>query len=154
RLRARDGLVAVLGNHDHWSDALVIREVLSACSIQDLSNAVYSLVRGTVRLHVAGVDDIWEGKARLDLVLSTLPTRGAAILLAHEPDFADVTAQPGRFDLQLSGHSHGGQVVMPVVGPILLPPYGRKYPAGCYRIGTLIQYTNRGLGMLRPYVRM
>jgi uncharacterized protein len=153
-LRSRDGTVAILGNHDHWSDARIIRMVLAACGIQDLSNSVYSLARGEALLHFAGVDDVWEHKARLDIVLNKLPASGAAILLAHEPDFADVTARTGRFDLQLSGHSHGGQVVMPFVGPLLLPPYARKYPAGCYRVGTLLQYTNRGLGMLRPHVRI
>jgi hypothetical protein len=104
-------------------------------------------------LHLAGVDDVWESQDRLDLVLEALPDAGAAILLAHEPDFADVSAAAGRFDLQLSGHSHGGQVIFPLRGPLVLPRYARKYPIGLYQVGGMLQYTNRGLGMIPPRVR-
>jgi hypothetical protein len=104
-------------------------------------------------LHIAGVDDVWEEHARLDMVLEQLPADGAAILLAHEPDFADESAATGRFDLQLSGHSHGGQVIYPFGGPPILPTYAKKYPVGRYQVSGMIQYTNRGLGMIPPHVR-
>ena len=87
-------------------------------------------------------------------MLARLPRTGAALLLAHEPDFADITPPPGRFDLQLSGHSHGGQVVIPFLGPPTLPEIGEKYPSGRYQVGGMIQYTNRGVGMVRPHVRL
>jgi predicted MPP superfamily phosphohydrolase len=74
--------------------------------------------------------------------------------LVHEPDFADVGAQTGRFDLQLSGHSHGGQINFPLLGPPLLPPCARKYPLGRYQVGEMNLYTNRGLGMVPPKVRI
>jgi predicted MPP superfamily phosphohydrolase len=119
----------------------------------NLSNEVYTLSQDGEELHIAGVDDIWEKQDRLDLVLEKLPDAGAAILLAHEPDFADQSADTGRFDLQLSGHSHGGQVVIPFVGAPLLPYLGMKYPSGLYRVGTMWQYTNRGVGMARLKVR-
>jgi predicted MPP superfamily phosphohydrolase len=85
-------------------------------------------------------------KARLDLVLDALPDEGAAILLAHEPDFADISAATGRFDAQLSGHSHGGQVRMPFIGPLVLPAFAKRYPSGRYQVGGMIQYTTRGVG--------
>ncbi len=153
QLSARDGVVAVLGNHDHWTDATMARRILHAASVQALDNAVYSVHRGTHALHIGGVDDYWQQQSRLDRVLDSLPDDGAAILLAHEPDFADVSAASGRFDLQLSGHTHGGQVCLPLVGPLVLPRYGRKYPVGRYQVGPLIQYTNRGVGMVQPQVR-
>ena len=114
-----------------------------------------TLERGGALLHVAGLDDVWEDKHRLDRVLDILPGEGGSILLAHEPDIADEVAATGRFDLQISGHSHGGQVVIPLVGPPRLPPYGQKYPLGHYRIGPegMHLYTTRGIGMIRPYVR-
>ncbi len=153
-LAADDGVVAVLGNHDYWSSADTIRAVIAESGMRDLDNAVHTLERGGALLHIAGVDDVLERQARLDDVLATLPRAGAAVLLAHEPDFADVSAASGRFDLQLSGHSHGGQVVVPFFGPLRLPRYAYNYPLGRYQVGQMVQYTNRGIGTLRPHVRV
>lgn len=153
-LRARDGAVAVLGNHDHWSSPAFVRSVISNSGIVNVSNRIRTVQRGRDVLHVAGVDDHWEGQDRLDLVLDHLPPEGAAILLAHEPDFADISAAARRFDLQISGHSHGGQVRLPLLGAPILPPYGRKYPLGLYRVTGMLLYTNRGVGMLRPHIRL
>lgn len=144
---------AVLGNHDYWTNADAVREMLKQGGITDLTNSACTLSNGNQHLHLCGVDDIWEGDVRLNEVVSRLPREGAAILLAHEPDFADTSAVTGRFDLQVSGHSHGGQVVIPFYGPPVLPYLGRKYPSGLYRIGEMLQYTNRGLGMINPPVR-
>lgn len=145
--------LAVLGNHDYWTDAEAVRQALQICRIQTLGNDVYTLSRSGEQLHIAGIDDIWEGHDRLELVLEKLPPSGAAVLLAHEPDFADRSAETGRFDLQLSGHSHGGQVVLPWFGPPILPHLGRKYPLGLYQVKEMFQYTNRGAGMIAPYIR-
>jgi len=152
-LRARDGVFAVLGNHDYWSNAKTIRQILEISSINELSNTVHTLQRGEASLHIAGVDDYWENKARLKNVIDQLPKHDAAILLAHEPDFAVISAKSGRFDLQLSGHTHGGQVKLPKIGPIVLPMYGRKYPSGLYQIDDMLLYTNRGLGTGRHQIR-
>lgn len=153
RLKARDGIVGVLGNHDYWTDPQVVRTVLTASGVRELANSVFTLRCGAAQLHIAGVDDIWMGQDRLDQVLAALPADGAAILLAHEPDFADISAASGRFGLQISGHSHGGQIVAPLFGPLRLPYLGNKYPSGRYQVGSMIQYTNRGVGMIRPFVR-
>ena len=118
KLRGRDGVVAVLGNHDYWSDQSFVRLVLKESGITELPNKVLSLERNDSRLHICGVDCSYEGHDRLDQVLEQLPEQGAAILMVHEPDFADTSAATGRFDLQISGHSHGGQVVLPFVGPL------------------------------------
>ena len=146
KLKASDGILAVLGNHDHWTDAREVRKLLHQAGIIDLSNDVYTLKRGDSQLHFAGVDDYMYHLDRLDIVLDRLPEEGAAVLLAHEPDFADISAASKRFDLQLSGHTHGGQIRFPVIGPPYLPRYGKKYWHGMYRVGEMIQYTNRGLG--------
>jgi uncharacterized protein len=153
QLAPKDATVAVLGNHDQWSSPEVIRQVLRQSNITDVSNGVLTLRRQNAMLHLAGVDDIWTHNDRLDLVLEKLPSEGTAILLVHEPDFADTSAATGRFALQLSGHSHGGQVALPLIGTPKLPQYGEKYPAGRYQVGNMIQYTNRGVGMARPRVR-
>ncbi len=152
-LAPRDVTVAVLGNHDHWQGAEGVRQIVHASGIIELNNTVHTLQRSGEMLHIAGVDDVWEEQDRLDLVLEQLPAAGGAILLAHEPDFADESAATGRFDLQLSGHSHGGQVVVPFMGPPVLPYLGEKYPLGLYQVGSMLQYTNRGIGTVRPRVR-
>jgi predicted MPP superfamily phosphohydrolase len=154
QVKARFGAVAVLGNHDHWTDPKMVRRALKAGSIRDLSNRFITLERDGAQLHIAGVDDIVERLDRLDLVLESLPKTGSAILLAHEPDYADTSAASGRFDLQLSGHSHGGQVVLPIIGAPILPPLGRLYPSGLYQVGGMYQYTNRGLGMTGLHLRL
>lgn len=144
---------AVLGNHDYWTNAGAVREMLQSCGIKDLTNSVFTVIRGNEKLHLCGVDDIWEGDVHLDELLDTVTDEAAAILLAHEPDFADVSSKTRRFDLQVSGHSHGGQVVIPFYGPLVLPYLGQKYPSGLYKVGEMLQYTNRGVGMINPPVR-
>ena len=153
-LQAPDGVFAVLGNHDYWSDVTVIRRILRESGVIELRNSVHTLHRGEGMLHITGVDNYWENKARLREVLAQLPPDGAAILLAHEPDYAVVSAQSGRFDLQLSGHTHGGQLVLPKIGPLALPMYGRKYPSGLYQVDGMQVYTNRGLGTARQQFRL
>jgi uncharacterized protein len=153
-LTPTDKTVAVLGNHDHENDTQKIIEALQKSNIVHLGNAIYTLKRGNALLHIAGVDDVQMGKGRLDLVMQQLPQAGAAILLAHEPDFANISAATGRFDLQLSGHSHGGQVRLPFIEPPILPPLGRKYYLGEYQIKNMFLYTNRGLGMTGLHLRL
>ena len=145
---------AVLGNHDYWTNVETVRHVLFTSGITELTNAVSTLKRGQDSLHICGVDDIWEGTPLLDLVIAQLSDNSTAVLLAHEPDFADTSAATGRFDLQLSGHTHGGQVVLPLIGPPILPYLGRKYPSGLYKVGEMFQYTNRGTGMARLPLRL
>jgi predicted MPP superfamily phosphohydrolase len=154
QLVTRDGAVAILGNHDHMSGPDRIHEVIKDSGMIDLTNRVYTLRRGNAALHLCGVDDIWARKARLDLVLRDLPEQGAAILLAHEPDFADIAAATGRFDLQLSGHSHAAQVIVPLIGPPFAPLHSHRYRVGLYDVGTMKLYVNRGLGTVTLPIRV
>ena len=153
-LKPKDATVAVLGNHDHWIGAEDIRRVMDESSILELENDVYTIKRGDAMLHIAGVDSITLEKHDLDAVLEKLPESGPAILLAHEPDFADKSAATGRFSLQLSGHSHGGQMVIPGFGTPFRGSQFRKYPLGEYKVGDMIQYTNRGLGTNVFWIRI
>ncbi len=146
RLCPRDATVGILGNHDHWVGAESIRAVMKESNVKDLSNDVFTIPKGDAELHIAGVDSIMVNRDRLDLVMKKMPPDGPAILLAHEPDFADVSAKTGRFSLQLSGHSHGGQFVIPGIGTPIRGYHFWKYPLGRYRVGEMVQYTNRGLG--------
>ncbi|HUE98608.1 MAG TPA: metallophosphoesterase [Anaerolineales bacterium] len=137
---------AVLGNHDYWTNPNAVRRMLFRSGITDLTNTVFTLRLAGESLHLCGVDDIRAGDVRLEQVTAQLNDNSAAILLVHEPDFADVSAAIGKFDLQVSGHTHGGQIVLPFIGAPMLPYLGRKYPSGLYKVGNMYQYTNRGLG--------
>jgi predicted MPP superfamily phosphohydrolase len=154
RLSAPDGVFAVLGNHDHWVGASRVRSLLERCAIRELRNDVATLRRGDSVLHLAGVDDVMVHQDDLEQVVRRLPPGGPAILLAHEPDFADRAARTGRFGLQLSGHSHGGQIVLPRFGPLVRGPHCWKYPIDRYQVGTMTLYTNRGLGSNMWWVRV
>ena len=151
KLKAKDGKLAVLGNHDHWLGADKIRNILKKSNIKDLSNDVYSIKS----LNIAGVDSCTVGADDLESVLNKLPQKGASILLAHEPDFAEISSKTGKFDLQISGHSHGGQFIIP--GTNIAPfrgPKSTKYPVGKYKVKNMIQYTSRGLGTNTFWMRI
>jgi predicted MPP superfamily phosphohydrolase len=137
---------AVLGNHDYGTNPEAIRGMLHRCGITDLTNTAYAVTRADEAFYLCGVDDIRHGNVRLDDVIAQLGENCGAILLVHEPDFADTSAATGKFDLQISGHTHGGQIVVPFYGPPVLPASGRKYPSGLYKVGDMFQYTNRGVG--------
>ena len=152
---AREGIYGTLGNHDyhHVKAADVVNAVERAGNTQMLRNAHARIQRGDSVLYIAGVDDIWENKQNLNQALDGIPVNSTVILLAHEPDFADVVSTSGRVSLQLSGHTHGGQFRLPITGALVLPRYGQKYDMGLYNIGDMVLYVNRGLGMIPPYVR-
>ncbi|MBE2182931.1 MAG: metallophosphoesterase [Anaerolineae bacterium] len=152
-MRAPDGKVAVLGNHDRRGHLQAVRKALASGGVTELQNVVVTLNRGDARLHIGGVDSFYRRKARLDLVLEQLPHEGTALLLAHEPDFADIAAPTKRFALQLSGHAHGGQVRIPYLTRFGLPMYGERYIAGLKLVGDMLLYVNRGLGMTSAPIR-
>jgi uncharacterized protein len=144
--------IAILGNHDHWTDAGIVHGALAERGITVLRNASTPVERGGKRLWIAGVEDAYEGEANLSAAIARIPADEATILLAHEPDYADFVSH-SEVDLQLSGHSHGGQVSIPGIGPLILPRLGRKYHTGHYCIGPLQLYTSRGVGVINPPVR-
>jgi uncharacterized protein len=152
KLQPRDLTLSVLGNHDVFNDPTPIRAAIQQVGITLLENTVYTIRRDLATLHIAGVGDVFAQQDKLDRVLAQLPATGAAIMLAHEPDFADETAATGRFGLQLSGHSHGGQIRIPFYGSYL-PELARNYPLGRYQVKDMVQYTSRGIGMIKLYAR-
>ena len=147
KLKAEYGKYGVLGNHDHWMDSKIIREIFKESDIVDLSNDVVTITKGEDSLNIAGVDSCTVCADNIDKVLSKLPKNIPSILLAHEPDFAKESSQTDRFDLQISGHSHGGQFIIPKFETTpFRGPNSTKYPVGLYKVGNMIQYTSKGLG--------
>ena len=147
-LHARDVKVAIFGNHDHHVNMKRIRQVMNESGLIDLNNNVTVIQRGESSLRIAGVDSLVVRKARLDLVLPRLPQNGGAILLAHEPSFAEFSAPTGRFALQLSGHTHGGQIRLPLLTALMLRYIDTHGLLGLNTVGSMLLYVNRGIGMV------
>lgn len=151
-LRSRYGSLAVLGNHDESSNPGIVTRGLRAHGIEVLRNRAVPIEHNGERIFFAGVDDVLGGNADLGLAMRGISSGEPVILLAHEPDFADNAA---RFPiaLQLSGHSHGGQIRIPFVWPLFLPVLARNYPMGLYQVGGLTLYTNVGIGTIHIPMR-
>ncbi|MBE9031958.1 metallophosphoesterase [filamentous cyanobacterium LEGE 11480] len=148
QLTPKDGTIAILGNHDGYINPQILIGPMERAGVKVFQNQVRQIRRGNGILTIAGLGDAIAGHAKIAQVLPQLPSTGAAILLVHEPDFADETAATHRFDLQLSGHSHGGQISLPFLNiRRITPRLAKKYPTGLYHIEDLLQYTSRGLGL-------
>lgn len=151
-LDAALGVFAVLGNHDFWTDADYVAKQPSDVGVMVLRDAGVMLTNG---LYVAGTEDLWEGKPDIRKGLAGRGRNAFTVLLQHNPDYF-VTAAEAWYDIDvmLSGHTHGGQVNVPGIGPILVPSrFGKKYAAGLFREGKLTFYVNKGLGAITPPVR-
>lgn len=153
QMHAPHDLVAVMGNHDFFTDPDRVTDSLRATGIKVLANQSIAIERDGGRFWLSGVDDVMGKTADLDATLRTVPADEAVVLLAHEPDYADHVSRYA-VDLQLSGHSHGGQVRLPFIRPLYLPSLARKYIWGLYKIGGLTLYTNPGLGTVDIPVRL
>jgi predicted MPP superfamily phosphohydrolase len=150
-LKAPSGVFACLGNHDADFNSKYVTEVLTSFGITVLVNANQPIQRAGARFWLAGLDDHLAGKPSFRRTLAGVPVSEIVVLLVHEPDVADEAARYP-IALQLSGHSHGGQVRLPLVDRLCLPPQARKYPYGYYRIDNMHLYTNRGIGtIVLPY---
>jgi predicted MPP superfamily phosphohydrolase len=148
QLVSKSGNLAVLGNHDHWVEATdKLKQALVHSKINNLDNQVYVIERGTEKLAFAGMDDPFWGQGDLDKVITQLPDNIAAVLLVHEPDYLEEIAKTHKFALQLSGHSHGGQIRIPLLTPLILPYGGKRHFVGLNQVEDTVEYTNRGLGM-------
>jgi uncharacterized protein len=146
------GSLAVLGNHDYANGAARMIEALENRGIQVLCNESARVGDDTGELWIAGVDDALLGSPDPQRAFALVPSGARAITLWHEPDRAEEVARYGAF-LQLSGHSHGGQVRLPVAGTIAAPAGGRRFVAGLNSAAGMPVYTTRGVGAYRPPVR-
>ena len=151
RARGVAGTFAVLGNHDHWIDADRIEAALSSIGVDVLRNRSVALPDNP-GFRLTGIESFWGG-APDTAPLSDAPPDSRHILLVHEPDPFDRLTD-SRIALQLSGHTHGGQVRIPALGAISLPRLGRRYQAGLYDNGGRRLYVNRGLGTVKHHVRL
>jgi predicted MPP superfamily phosphohydrolase len=108
---------------------------------------------GAGLIYLMGLDDAYFSTPNPGALIYGCPAGALPILALHEPDPADDIAALGRVALQLSGHTHGGQVRLPGLGAPVLPPMGLKYDQGLFRVGDMWLYTTRGIGVPGPPVR-
>jgi predicted MPP superfamily phosphohydrolase len=143
-LRARHGVYAVLGNHDHWTDAALITDLFRAEGIRVLINEGMRFEKGGTTFGLAGVDDTMVGLEDLSLALAGSRTDEMKLLLAHNPIILRRAAR-ARVDLVLSGHTHGGQVTLRSEHSASGRPR-RRLLKGLGRRGQTQIYVTRGLG--------
>jgi predicted MPP superfamily phosphohydrolase len=143
---------SVLGNHDVSVNAKKITAALQANGVTVLNNTCLPIERAGSRIWLAGLDDPLEGNPNPELAIPAsirnVPNE-PVILMCHAPDYADklLTHPAGNaVGLMVCGHTHGGQVRLPLVGALQLPPLGRKYVEGWFRLGQMQLYVNRGIG--------
>jgi predicted MPP superfamily phosphohydrolase len=141
RLRAPLGVWVVNGNHEVWWPIPNEQSFYESAGAKLLVNAN---VRVTDDVWLVGLDDSFAGSPNLDRALAGVPAAAYRIALFHSPAFFDRIA--GKCDLALAGHSHGGQLRLPVIGPIWLPPETGRYVEGWFERDNSRMYVSRGIG--------
>jgi predicted MPP superfamily phosphohydrolase len=146
------GAVGVLGNHDLHVNGYMISQALNSVGITILRNESHKITYNGEDLWIAGIDETLLGYPDVNETFAGIPAGAASIALWHEPEFAEQAAAKGAF-AQLSGHTHGGQIRIPGVGPVGLPIDGKRYVMGHNVADGMQIYTSRGVGVFRPPMR-
>jgi predicted MPP superfamily phosphohydrolase len=146
RLDAKYGVFSVLGNHEYKTDPVLIAETFEGIGIPVFKNQGVNIQVGKELLYLAGIDDGWLGTPDIVKTMSGHLAKSPVVLLAHEPDMIDWYAHDTRIHLQLSGHTHGGQIQTASNKPLVRPYLGRKYVQGLHRVNKSWVYTSRGIG--------
>lgn len=142
-LKAKEGVFAVLGNHDNKDRT---SRALSKSGIHVLINDHIALYRKKDYIFIAGVDDLWRGKMDLERTLKGTDDK-PKILLVHNPDAIEMIKATD-VDFVMAGHTHGGQVSLPLYGPpVIYSKFGARYAAGLFREGRTMMYVNKGIGI-------
>lgn len=144
KVKSKHGFYTTLGNHDGWYDRWYIKELLEKQNIKVLNNKNVKLQINGKEIYIAGVEDMMTAFPNVEDALRG--TKSPTILLTHTPDiFPDV---PKSVNLTLAGHTHGGQVRIPIIGPIFTASnYGNKYAIGLIEENGKKLITTRGIGV-------
>lgn len=146
------GGYAVIGNHDLAVSRTRVMDAMAAAGIPLLRNQTSVVRFQGADLAIAGIDDTLLGDPRPGDAISQAAAGTPVLALWHEPEFADQSAELGAF-AQLSGHTHGGQIRLPGIGPVSLPVHGKRHVVGHGRARGMPVYTSRGVGVYRPPMR-
>lgn len=147
RMNANIAKIAVLGNHDHESNltSTMTFQVLQDGGFNVLINQMQRLEIGSGAIQIVGIDSSILGKPNVEQSLALVSEDELVVVLTHTPD--TVTRLPSqKVDWQLSGHSHGGQISLPWIGPIVTPPDAREFTHGTYDVNSIRLDVSNGLG--------
>lgn len=144
KLSAPAGVFSVLGNHDHWGDTDRSIYWLDRTG-QNIRHRSVPVKRNGKRIWIGGAGDLWEDENGIDEAFENVPGEECKICLAHNPDTADLNYDT-RIDLMISGHTHGGQVDIPFVGPPILPVQNKRYSSGFIRSKKTNLFISKGIG--------
>lgn len=152
-LKSKHGIFAVLGNHDYASNTARMKSLAKSADIELMGNEHRVLKIKGKKLCIAGVEDLWTKRTCLKTAMQNAPKNTPKILLCHNPDFAESMPRDLEIDLMISGHTHGGQVKIPFIGPVVLPINHKKYAEGLVQGPACKVFISRGLGMVGYPVR-
>ncbi len=145
KLRARLGVIAVLGNHDWWYSGATVRQALEAHGITVLENQAAPYHTGAGTLWIAGLGELWLRMSDVKAALREVAEGEPVILLTHNPDI--FPSVPAGVNLVLAGHTHGGQVKLPLLGaPVVPSQYGQRYAAGYIQENGRRMFVTTGVG--------
>lgn len=144
-LKGRDGVLAVLGNHDYWAGAEEVTKAMEARGVRFLTNTSVKLP-----LQIVGIDEMYRGTPDVEKAFAGIDTDAPCIGLSHHPDIIDLLGSR-RLDLLVCGHTHGGQIRFPFFGPVVVPSrHEGEYAAGFHRVRNVLMYVSRGIGSIPP----
>jgi predicted MPP superfamily phosphohydrolase len=144
KLKAKYGVYSVLGNHDHWADANKSIDWLQR-SGQDIRHQCKPIYKNGDRIVIGGAGDYWEDELKVDDSFSCTDEKDCRILLSHNPDSVD-TKFTTPISLVLSGHTHGGQVIIPFYGAPIVPVKNKRYTSGLIQTPKTQLFISRGIG--------
>jgi predicted MPP superfamily phosphohydrolase len=144
KLTAKDGVYSVLGNHDHWADSDRSLYWLERKG-QNIRHECKPIYKGRDRILIGGAGDYWEDELEIDKAFACSDENECRVLLAHNPDSVDTEFNTS-LSLVLSGHTHGGQVVVPFFGPPVLPVKNKDYSSGLITTPRTQLFISRGIG--------
>ena len=148
-LKARDAVLAILGNHDYWANGDEVKAAMTAKGVKFIINTSHIIRRNGAELPVIGVDEIYRGEPDVDAAFANVKP-GPCIGVTHHPDAIDILAGR-RIDLLVCGHTHGGQIRFPFFGAVVVPSrYEGRYASGFHRVGGVLMYISRGIGAIPP----
>lgn len=147
--KLRPPAYATLGNHDHWAGAQKVRAALWNANIDVLTNEHRALDVNGAKLHLVGIDDSVTKHADPEKAFAGIPEGATRVVLSHDPKSADFLCRYNPA-LILSGHTHGGQVMIKKLTPAIADRIGIKYLSGFFEVNGAVLFVNRGLGASLP----